>query len=95
MIGPPMDQAMAQALARYDDTRSQQAVDRYRTNDALGRAAILGDRRHDIQAGLHNAMPAIGAAWGYGGRAELAAVGLTAIIDHAEDLPATLQTVMA
>jgi phosphoglycolate phosphatase len=38
-------------------------------------AAMLGDRKHDVLGAASNGLPTIGALWGYGGEAELAAAG--------------------
>lgn len=164
MIGPPMEQVMGSVLARFGDTRTQLAVDRYRANYAtsglsgnamypgiaeavpalaaqfdlflctakrtrfaapiladlgldrhfrgihgteddgrfddkavlarhilaahgLHRAAMVGDRIHDMEAAHANRLPAIGAGWGYGGEAELRAAGATVVLHHADGLP--------
>jgi phosphoglycolate phosphatase len=42
---------------------------------------MLGDRLHDIQAARANRLRSIGAAWGYGGRAELVEAGADAIAE--------------
>ena len=60
----------------------------------LGRAAVVGDRLHDIEAAVENGLPGIGAGWGYGGRAELAAAGATVVLDHADALPATVREIL-
>jgi phosphoglycolate phosphatase len=36
-----------------------------------GRAVLVGDRQHDVEAGHANGVAVIGALWGYGGPAEL------------------------
>ena len=53
----------------------------------LTRAVLAGDRLHDIEAAHANHIPAIGAGWGYGGRAELERCGATVVLDHASELP--------
>ena len=52
----------------------------------LARAGLAGDRLHDIEAAHANHIPAIGVAWGYGGRAELEGAGATVVVDGAEEL---------
>ena len=42
-------------------------------------AVIVGDRHHDITGGRAHGLATIGAAWGYGSRAELEAAGADAI----------------
>jgi phosphoglycolate phosphatase len=66
--------------------------------DILGRegfsptdTVMLGDRLHDIEAARANRLRSIGAAWGYGGRAELEAAGADAIAVVPQALPAVLQ----
>ena len=51
---------------------------------------MLGDRLHDIHAALANRLRSIGAAWGYGGRAELEAAGADAIAEVPQAVPALL-----
>ncbi len=53
-------------------------------------AAMVGDRRYDIEGARANAVRAIGVTWGFGGRAELEAAGADAIADTAAELPALL-----
>ncbi len=53
----------------------------------VARAAMVGDRVHDIEAAHGNQLPAIGVAWGYGGRAELEEAGATVVVEVAERLP--------
>ncbi len=45
------------------------------------RTVMLGDRLHDIHAAQANRLRSIGAAWGYGGRAELEEAGADAIAE--------------
>jgi phosphoglycolate phosphatase len=52
---------------------------------------MLGDRLHDIAAARANRLPSIGAAWGYGGRAELEAAGADAIAARPSAVPAVLE----
>ena len=51
-------------------------------------AVMIGDRLHDIEAAHANGLPAIGVAWGYGGRTELTGVGADAIAGRPDELPA-------
>jgi phosphoglycolate phosphatase len=60
----------------------------------LARAAMVGDRIHDIEAAHANHLPAIGAGWGYGGRAELEACGAAVVLDHASALPEAVEAVL-
>ena len=57
------------------------------THHSLARAAMVGDRIHDMEAAHANHLPAIGAGWGYGGADELNAAGATVVLDHAAALP--------
>lgn len=52
----------------------------------LARAGLAGDRLHDIEAAHANHIPAIGVAWGYGGRAELEGAGAAVVVEGAEEL---------
>jgi phosphoglycolate phosphatase len=47
---------------------------------------MLGDRLHDIHAAQANGLRSIGAAWGYGGRAELEAAGATVVAEAPGDV---------
>jgi len=51
---------------------------------------MVGDRSHDIEGAHGNGAVAIGAAWGYGGAAELRAAGADRIIDHPRELAAAV-----
>lgn len=54
------------------------------------RAAMVGDRRYDMEAAKQAGIDAIGAGWGYGSTEELAAAGADAIIEKTEDLALSL-----
>ncbi|HEX4733278.1 MAG TPA: HAD hydrolase-like protein [Thermoleophilaceae bacterium] len=54
-------------------------------------AAMVGDRRHDVEGARANGIPCIGVAWGIGSRAELENAGAVAIADRPGDLPAMLK----
>lgn len=49
-------------------------------------AAMVGDRSHDIRAGLKNGVRPVGVLWGYGDAAELTAAGAEALIDQPHEL---------
>lgn len=55
------------------------------------RTVMLGDRLHDIHAAQANAVRSIGAAWGYGGEAELLAAGADAIAATPRDVPSLVR----
>jgi phosphoglycolate phosphatase len=55
-----------------------------------GDTVMVGDRVHDIAAARANRLRSIGAAWGYGGRAELEAAGADAIAARPVAVPAVL-----
>lgn len=58
---------------------------------AAARTVMVGDRLHDIHAAQANRLCSIGAAWGYGGRAELEAAGADAIAEVPQAVPAALE----
>ena len=60
----------------------------------LGRAALAGDRIHDMEAAHANRLPAIGAGWGYGGVEELQAAGASVVLDHAAALPEAVRRIL-
>lgn len=47
---------------------------------------MIGDRRHDIDAGRANKVTPIGVLWGYGSRAELEEAGAAAIAESRADV---------
>lgn len=51
------------------------------------RCVMIGDRKHDAIGAKANAVAAVGVAWGYGTRAELAAAGFAAILEAPGDIP--------
>lgn len=55
-----------------------------------GAAWMVGDRHHDIEAGLACGVPTVGVTWGSGDRAELTAAGATAVVDIPAQLPSVL-----
>jgi phosphoglycolate phosphatase len=59
---------------------------------AGGNAILVGDRRHDVDGGRANGLRVVGAAWGYGTRAELEAAGAAGVAETAADVPAFLQS---
>jgi phosphoglycolate phosphatase len=58
------------------------------TGYAAGDTVMLGDRLHDMHAARQNAIRAIGALWGYGGREELLAAGADALAEQPAQVPA-------
>ena len=50
-----------------------------------GRAAMLGDRKHDIEGAKANGLVAVGAVWGYGGIDELTVAGAHALAGRPEE----------
>ena len=63
--------------------------------EAAQRVVMIGDRRYDALGARAVGIPAIGALWGYGDRAELAAAGADPIIASPRDIPAAVATVFA
>lgn len=51
------------------------------------RCVMIGDRKHDAIGAKANHIRALGVAWGYGSRAELAAAGFAAILEAPGDIP--------
>jgi phosphoglycolate phosphatase len=49
-------------------------------------AVMIGDTKFDMIGAAQNKMKSVGAAWGYGSRADLEAHGATAIAEKPEDL---------
>ena len=59
------------------------------------RIAMIGDRKFDAIGARHVGIAAIGALWGYGGRAELEEAGADPIIETPEQAPAAVAEVFA
>ncbi len=55
---------------------------------AAADCVMVGDRLHDIEAAKANAIRSIGAAWGYGGRAELTECAADAIAETPAEVTA-------
>lgn len=52
----------------------------------LEKCWMIGDRNHDIEAGVQVGTNAAGVLWGYGDHAELASAGAHAIVSHPTEL---------
>lgn len=50
--------------------------------------AMIGDRRHDMEAARYHGLRAIGVLWGYGSREELLQAGAEALATEPAELPA-------
>jgi len=61
--------------------------------EAAPRIVMIGDRRYDALGARAVGIPAIGALWGYGDRAELTEAGADPIIASPRDIPAAVAAV--
>jgi phosphoglycolate phosphatase len=59
----------------------------------VGRSAMVGDRRFDMEAARDLGLFAVGACWGYGSREELEAAGAQVLIDRPTELGSALDRV--
>ena len=77
--------------ATLDETRTDKAeviayaLDTIGLTDKTG-VVMVGDREHDVIGAKKNALPCIGALYGYGTREELQSAGAAAIADTVQDL---------
>ena len=77
--------------ATLDETRTDKAeviayaLDTIGLTDKTG-VVMVGDREHDVIGAKKNALPCIGALYGYGTREELRSAGAAAIADTVQDL---------
>ena len=55
-----------------------------------GRAPLVGDRMHDVEAALGNGIECVGVLWGIGDEAELRTAGAARIVAVPEELPENL-----
>ncbi len=63
--------------------------------EAAARIVMIGDRRYDALGARAVGIPAIGALWGYGDRAELAEAGADPIIASPREIPDAVDAVFA
>lgn len=85
--GPDLEataEAKSETLARV--------LDRWGRGDAT---VMIGDRSHDIAAGVANDALTVGVTWGIGDRAELVAAGADHIVDDPAQLPGLLHEIRA
>ena len=77
--------------ATLDETRTDKAeviayaLETIALTDKTG-VVMVGDREHDVVGAKKNALPCIGALYGYGTREELRSAGAAAIADTVQDL---------
>lgn len=55
-----------------------------------GQRVMVGDRRHDVEAGRAHGLRTIGVSWGFGSRDELARAGADAVVDDPTRLVETV-----
>jgi phosphoglycolate phosphatase len=60
------------------------------TSIAPARTAMIGDRRHDIEAGRHHGTHTVGVTWGFGSPEELRSAGADRLVDNPAALGALL-----
>lgn len=86
-------------LRQYFTIVAGSTMDESRTNKAdviayameklgrpVGRALMVGDRKHDVLGAKAHGIPTVGALYGYGSREELTEAGAVAIADTVADL---------
>lgn len=59
------------------------------------RAVMVGDRRYDVAGAQANKVRSLGVLWGYGGREELTAAGVDALVARPADLPDAIAAMFA
>lgn len=63
--------------------------------ESAARVVMIGDRRYDALGAKAVGVPAIGALWGYGDRAELAEAGADPIIESPSQIPDAVDAALA
>jgi phosphoglycolate phosphatase len=63
-----------------------------RENISTNLAIMVGDREHDVQGALRNAVGAVGVLWGYGSRQELLQAGASSLCDNPAHLTEVLSS---
>lgn len=79
--GTPVDE-----LGTRKTTVVARALARLRALGAPRPAALVGDRAQDVAGAHAHGLRALGALWGYGGRAELVAAGADALLERPADV---------
>ncbi len=85
IVGPSLD---ARAEQKSDTVRRALAELGVGESDGTPRAAIVGDRHHDVEAGRCNGLVTIGVTWGIGDREELRDAGVDFLVDTPAQLVA-------
>ena len=86
-IGRMFHNVYGPELRARNYTKESLIADACRLEEAEpGRTAMIGDRAEDVLGARANGLRAVGAAWGYGGRAELEAAHPTHIVGSPAEL---------
>jgi phosphoglycolate phosphatase len=89
IVGPPLSarsEPKTQTVARALEVLRPAS----RGAPASARGVIVGDRHHDVEAGLAHRLVTIGVTWGIGSREELVGAG----VDHLVDTPRELLSLL-
>lgn len=62
------------------------ALERLGVDSGFDRVTIVGDRRHDVEAGRVFGLRTVGVTWGFGSRDELLVAGADTIVDHPSEI---------
>ena len=81
--GPALD-----ALTERKEVTLRRALDHHRA--VPDRAVMVGDRRHDVEAGRALGVRTVGVTWGAGDRAELERAAADVVLDDPALLPASV-----
>jgi phosphoglycolate phosphatase len=89
-LTPWFSAVFAPALDAYEEPKAVTLARALRhtaaRSDTPGAAWMIGDRRHDVEAGRACGTTSIGVTWGIGDRRELESAGATAVVDTVAEL---------
>ena len=88
IVGPDGDHAHPKSLLLERAVR--EVSEALGEHVAVGECWMIGDRHHDIDAGLHVGTRAMGVLWGFGSHEELTGAGAHAVVASPSELLATL-----
>ncbi len=78
VVGPSLNALKESKIETLQRARAARRID--------ARDAMIGDRRHDVEAALAHRMHGIGVTWGIGSREELLDAGAESIIERPDQL---------
>ncbi len=88
VFAPALDQ-----LVESKAVTLRRALSSLRSESLRVPTVMIGDRHHDVDAGLENGLTTIGVLWGFGSRDELVEAGVHILVEFPEELPSLISEV--